>query len=74
MTLSPCRDCPNRHLDKNICMPTCERLHRIQAYHAGCMAPPLFSAVDIADEGRYGLAGVSDTRSFTLDVAAASAF
>ena len=65
MTLSPCRNCPNRHMDKNVCMRTCELLNRVQAYQAGCMAPPLFSAVDFTDEGRYGVVTALDVRSST---------
>ena len=70
MTLSPCRNCPNRHMDKNVCMQTCELLSRVQSYQAGCMAPPLFSAVDIADDGRYHLVTAFDLHSPTLDACA----
>ncbi|GAB6904505.1 hypothetical protein DESC_720444 [Desulfosarcina cetonica] len=63
MTRSPCRDCPNRKKDKNKCAATCPLLNRVQRFQAASMAPTLFSAVDIADEGRYGLATVFEGRS-----------
>lgn len=67
MTLSPCRNCPNRYMDKNLCMQTCELLNRVQCYQAGCMAPPLFSAVDIADHDRYRIATAFELQAPTLE-------
>ncbi|BBO91126.1 hypothetical protein [Desulfosarcina ovata] len=63
MTQSPCRNCPNRDKDKNICAASCPLLNRVQCFQAASMAPPLFSAVDIADEGRYGISTVFEGRT-----------
>ena len=62
MTRSPCLNCPNRHLDKNLCLESCNLLNRLQIFetqhreHAAC------SAVDAADEGRYQIMTAFDHR------------
>ena len=53
MIQSPCRNCPNRHMDKNICALTCKLLGRIQAAEAARFEPQAYQALDAADENRY---------------------
>ena len=55
MIRSPCRNCPNRQMDKNICTLSCDLLDKLQTIAAGRMEPRVYAAVDAADEGRYQL-------------------
>ena len=63
MTSSPCRHCPNKHMDKNLCADSCVVLSRVQALLASRMEPASFSAVDSSDEGRFRLMPAFDHRS-----------
>lgn len=62
MIQSPCRDCRNRHMDKKRCADSCDRLKRVQLFHAAQMEPARYSAVNSQDEGRYRLAVLSEGR------------
>lgn len=55
MIKSPCRNCPKRQMDKNICALSCDLLDKLQVIEAGRIEPRAYSAVDAADEGRYQL-------------------
>ena len=40
MITSPCRNCDNRHLPKDKCMPTCEKIAAIQQFQHTMHTPP----------------------------------
>lgn len=67
MIQSPCRTCPNRHMDKRLCSISCAVLNHVQVYLASRMQPSPLSAVNSQDEGRYHLMGVDDTYRFHVD-------
>jgi hypothetical protein len=62
MTRSPCLNCPNRHLDKNLCLESCDLLNRLQTFEALHRERASCSAVDAADEGRYRITTAFDLR------------
>lgn len=53
MIQSPCRHCPKRQMDKNICALSCDLLEKLQVIEAGIMEPQPYTAVDASDECRY---------------------
>lgn len=55
MIQSPCCNCPNRNMDKNICMLSCSLIDKIQRIDASRINRPFFSAVDSEDSDRYHL-------------------
>jgi hypothetical protein len=67
MIESPCRNCPNRYKDKRLCMESCVLLHRVQAFHAGCREPSIYTAVNYADDNRYRLTTTHDNQLTAMD-------
>lgn len=62
MTLSPCRNCPKRHQDKNLCLENCELIHRLQTLQYQYLESSCSSAVDAADENRYRIMSPFDLK------------
>lgn len=67
MIQSPCLNCPNRYKDKRLCMDTCVLLHRVQTFQASRLEPPLFTAVDSADDERYQLVTTYESHRSGID-------
>ena len=55
MIQSPCRNCPNRDMDKNICALSCKLISRLQMFEASNMARASYTAIDSCDPERYQL-------------------
>lgn len=66
MIQSPCRNCPKRHLDKNVCGMSCKLLGKIQAADAARLEPQAYQAFDAADENRYQVLTSFDFQSPSL--------
>jgi hypothetical protein len=54
MIASPCKTCPKRHLPKDDCILTCEKIQKLQQRYLN-MPSPVYSAVDSADSERFQL-------------------
>ncbi len=62
MIASPCKNCPNRHLPKEICLASCKILCQLQTMNA-VNRRECCEAVDYADDNRYRVASPSVTSS-----------
>lgn len=54
MITSPCKNCENLYMPKDVCSQNCEQLKNIQLLQLA-MADGPYRAVDSSDSGRYRL-------------------
>ncbi|MBN1932889.1 MAG: hypothetical protein JW786_14900 [Desulfobacterales bacterium] len=58
MILSPCRNCPKRHLPKDKCTKNCELIQKLQDMHLSFkqkVETDIAPAIDYAEEGRFSI-------------------
>lgn len=61
MIESPCRHCPKRHMDKNLCSHSCPLLNKLQRFQASRGAQQPSMAIDLEDPDRYSLTAAFDS-------------
>jgi hypothetical protein len=54
MITSPCKNCENLYMPKDVCSIDCDKLKNIQLFQLSMAASP-YSAVDSSDGSRYRL-------------------
>jgi len=59
MISSPCRNCEKRHLSKDECLETCEKLAQIRNMQFSRREVNFCHAIDYADDNRF-LIGYAD--------------
>jgi hypothetical protein len=54
MITSPCKNCENLCMPKDVCLPNCEKIKNLQLFQLSTVVDP-YTAVDSSDSGRYRL-------------------
>jgi hypothetical protein len=54
MITSPCKNCENIYMPKDICSPNCEKIKNLQLFQLSRVDGP-YMAVDSSDSARYRL-------------------
>jgi len=55
MISSPCKNCPNRHLPKDICSKNCKLLHSVQEFQISSRESGDSPAIDYCEETRFSI-------------------